>query len=95
MILHVKEAKYIEDYKVEVSFNDGRNGIADLRDAIRGPVFEHLKDTSAFAKLTVNKELNTIAWPNGADLAPEFIYFQAFKDDPELQAKFKKWGYIA
>jgi len=40
--------------KLEVSFNNGRHGIADL--------------------------------------APEYIFFQAFKDEPELQNKFKEWG---
>jgi len=38
--------------------------------------------------------LETIIWANGADLAPEYIYFKAFKDDPDLQEQFKKWGYL-
>ena len=94
MFLHVTNAKYIEAYKVEVSFNNGRKGIADLIDAIKGPVFEPLKNTSEFSSFTVDKELETIVWPNGADLAPEYIYYQAFKNEPELQSQFKQWGYI-
>jgi len=94
MFLHVTDAKYIEDYKVEVSFNNGRKGVADLTDALRGPVFEPLKNKSVFSNFTVDNELETIVWSNGADLAPEYIYFQAFKDDPELQSQFKSWGYI-
>ena len=43
MFLHVTNARYLEDYKVEVSFNDGRKGIADLTDALKGPIFEPLK----------------------------------------------------
>ena len=46
-----------------------------------------------FAKLYVDTELETIAWPNGTDLAPEFVYFQAFKNDPSLAEQFKVWGY--
>lgn len=95
MFLHVTNARYIEDYKVEVSFNNGRKGVADLIDAIKGPVFERLKNTSEFSSFTVDKELETIVWPNGADLAPEYIYYQAFKNEPELQSQFKQWGYIA
>lgn len=96
MILHVTEAKYIAGgYKVKVSFNDGRKGIADLSDALRGPVFEPLKEKAYFSRLRVDEELETITWPNGADLAPEYIYFRAFKDDPALQEQFKEWGYIA
>ena len=43
----------------------------------------------------IDEELETIVWPNGADLAPEYVYFQAFKEDPDLQSQFKQWGYIA
>ena len=95
MFLHVTEAKHIEGYKIEVSFNDGRSGVADLSTVLRGPVFEPLKSTPEFAKLRVDKELETVVWSNGADLAPEYIYYQAFKNEPELQEQFKKWGYIA
>ena len=94
MFLHVIDAKYVEDYKVEVCFNNGRKGIADLTESLTGSMFEQLKDKSMFADFTVDKELATISWSNGADLAPEYIYFQAFKNEPELQSQFKRWGYI-
>jgi hypothetical protein len=95
MFLHITNARYLEDYKVEVSFNNGRKGIADLADALKGAMFEPLKNKSVFSRLVVDKELDTIVWSNGADLAPEYIYFQAFKKEPELQSQFKQWGYIA
>ncbi len=95
MFLHVTEVKYLEDYKVEVSFNDGNKGVADLSQALTCPVFEPLLNKSEFANFSVDSELETIVWPNGADLAPEYIYFQAFKNVPELQKQFKQWGYIA
>ena len=94
MILHVTKARYVGDYKVAVTFNDGRTGIADLEDALGGPVFEALKDKSLFSQLEVDPELATLSWPNGADLAPEYIYFKAFEEDPELEEKFKEWGYV-
>jgi len=94
MFLHIVKAKYLKNYKVEVVFNNGREGIADLTDALKGPVFEGLKNEKEFSKLQVDSELETIVWPNGADLAPEYVYFQVFKDDPNLQLQFKKWGYI-
>ena len=95
MFLHITEAKYIKDYMVEVSFNNGRKGVANLSDALKGSVFESLKNKSNFSSFTVDEELETIVWSNGADLAPEYVYFQAFKNEPELQSQFKKWGYIA
>ncbi len=94
MFLHITKARYVKDYKVEISFNNGRKGIADLSDALKGPMFEPLKNYLTFSAFVVDKKLETIVWPNGADLAPEYIYFQIFKDDPELQSQFKQWGYI-
>ena len=94
MFLHVTNAKLLDGYRVEVCFDDGREGIADLAEALDGPMFEPLKDPEVFRKFRVDKELQTIVWPNGADLAPEYIYYQTFRDDPELQFTFRKWGYI-
>jgi len=33
-----------------------------------------LKDIQLFQKFRVDPELETVAWENGADLAPEFLY---------------------
>lgn len=95
MFLHVTDAKYLSDYNVHVSFNDGREGVADLANIFKGKIFEPLQDIAKFSNFIVDDELGTIVWENGADLAPEYIYFQAFKEEPELQNKFQKWGYIS
>ena len=42
-----------------------------------GEVFEPLKDTDVFRCFRVDTELDTIVWPTGADLAPEFLYERA------------------
>ena len=95
MILHVTDAKYLKDYLIEVTFNDGKKGIADLSQSLQGTVFDSLKNKKIFSQFKVDQELDTIVWPNGADLAPEYLYFQVFKNDQNLQSQFKKWGYIA
>ena len=93
MILYIIDAKCLEGYKVNIVFNNGRNGIADLRDELCGVIFNPLLDQSYFRLLKIDKELNTISWPNGADFAPEFLYYLAFKDEDDLQELFQKWGY--
>ena len=93
MFLHVSDATYIEDFKINIVFNNGRKGVVDLTDSLYGPVFEPLKNATLFSQVFVHKDLETISWPNGADLAPEYLYFKAFQNEPELQEQFKKWGY--
>ena len=94
MFLHVTKARPLDGYRVAVCFDDGREGVADLTEALKGPMFESLQDPDMFRQLQVDEELQTIVWPNGADLAPDYIYYQAFRDDSELQATFCTWGYL-
>ena len=94
MFLHLKAARPLGGYRVEVRFDDGREGIADLAEALEGPIFEPLRDPDVFRDFRIDEELRTIVWSNGADLAPEYVYYQAFRDEPELQPTFRKWGYV-
>ena len=73
MFLHVTDVRYLEDYKLELSFNDGVIKEVDLKDELYGEVFESLREVEYFKQVVVNEETNTIEWPNGADFAPEFL----------------------
>ena len=73
MILHVINAKYKKDYCLWIKFNDGAEGIVDLKDALYGEMFEPLKNLKKFRSFWVDPELETIVWKNGADFAPEFL----------------------
>ena len=68
------EARYVRDFVVWLRFNDGTRGEVDLAGELEGPVFEPLRDSAYFRQFVLHPELHTIVWPNGADLAPEFLY---------------------
>lgn len=72
-MLHVTDAKYIDGYRIWLTFDNGRSGEVDLADLLDGPVFEPLKDVQLFRQVRFDGYLGTITWPNGADLAPEFL----------------------
>jgi hypothetical protein len=74
MILHIKEAKYVDEYKIWIRFNDGIEGEVDLVNELEGEIFGPLRDISKFQSFKVDPVLETIVWENGADLAPEFLY---------------------
>lgn len=73
MHYNVVDARHVRDYVLWIKFEDGSEGEIDLANELWGPVFEPLKDVETFRKAFV-AEYGTIAWPNGADLAPEFLY---------------------
>lgn len=93
MILHITQAEYLHDYQVKLGFNNGKEGIANLETSLNGLAFSPLRDKNIFAQLKLDPELETICWPNGVDLAPEYLYYQTFKDDPNQQKKILNWGY--
>lgn len=95
-MLAVNEAKYSGDYCISLTFNNGRKGVANLKETIfhdKRPVFSKLKDESSFKDFKV--EHSTVVWFNELDLASEYLFYLAFKDDPDLQGQFKQWGYLA
>ena len=73
-MMRVIEAKYVKDYVLWLRFNDGTEGEVDLQDELYGEVFEPLKNKDLFKNFVLNPEWHTIAWPNGADFAPEFLH---------------------
>jgi hypothetical protein len=73
-MLNVREVTVRGEYRLWLQFNDGAEGEVDLREHLIGPVFEPLRDPVAFAAVRVDPEIRTIAWPNGADFAPEFLH---------------------
>lgn len=74
MIPKVIEAEYVHDYVVHLRFADGTEGDVDLSQELYGEIFEPLKNRETFAKVRVHPEFRTLCWPNGADIAPEFLY---------------------
>jgi hypothetical protein len=77
MIPRVVEVKPLQGYRLWLRFHDGKVGIIELINELWGPMFEPLKDPDLFLQVMVDPELETVIWPNGADLAPEFLYHGA------------------
>jgi len=74
----VKSAKYLDDYKIEVTFDNGRSGIADFSAyPSRVGIFAKFRDMNFFKSCRVNHELGVLAWGDDIDIAPETLYSMA------------------
>jgi hypothetical protein len=73
MLPRIVDAHYVSGFKIWIRFNDGVEGDVDLSRELTGPIFEPLHDVEAFKRFRLHPELRTLVWPNGADLAPEFL----------------------
>lgn len=74
MIPKVVQVAYRGAFTVYLWFADGTEGDVDLREALHGELFEPLRDPELFRQVSVPPEFKTLCWPNGADIAPEFLY---------------------
>ncbi len=72
----VVDARYVSNYIIWFRFQDGSEGEVNLAGELWGKVFEPLKDFETFRNFRLT-EYGTIEWPNGADIAPEFLYEKA------------------
>jgi glycine/D-amino acid oxidase-like deaminating enzyme len=76
----VIDLRVLPDYRLEIAFDDGTRGIANLKERLDGPIFEPLRDPAVFAQARID-EFGAVCWPNGADLAPDALC-DAFKSQP-------------
>jgi len=70
----IHSVRHVRGYTLWIEFADGIAGEVDFASELWGPVFEPLQDPALFRQFRLDKELNTIVWPTGADFAPEFLY---------------------
>ena len=68
----VTAAEYRGEYRIHLVFNDGVEGTVDFSTWLDGPIFESLKTEAYFQRFFLDG--GTVAWPNGADIAPETLH---------------------
>lgn len=76
-LVHVTDVEVIGDYVLRLTFEDGTVGDVSFEDRDWRGVFEPLRDPRRFAEVVVDKQMGTIVWPSGLDMAPEPLYAEA------------------
>ena len=73
MLVDVREIEVRSGRVVALTFEDGSRRVIDLEPYLHGPVFEEIRKNDArFREVRIQD--GTIAWPNGADIAPDTLY---------------------
>lgn len=90
-IYKVTSVKLNRDYVLLVGFDDGSQQEIDLSPILEGELYGPLKDIDLFRKVSIDPEIHTLIWPNGADFDPATLH-----DWPVYGPKFislaKQWA---
>ena len=90
-IYRVKSFEMIDDYILDIKFDDGTSQRIDFRPVLSGELYGPLQDLSLFNQVKVDSEVDTLVWPNGADFDPATLHnWPEYAE--ELAGQAQKWA---
>jgi hypothetical protein len=72
----------LKNYRLELTFNDGTRGIADLSNLIGSGVFKLWNDYSEFTKVKIG-DTGELTWGEQVDLCPDSLFLKVTGKKPE------------
>jgi hypothetical protein len=73
-IYRVLRVEIAGPYVLRVHFDDGSEQLIDFRPILAGELYGPLRDVDLFNQVTIDCEVHTLVWPNGADFDPETLH---------------------
>jgi hypothetical protein len=61
-------------FSLAVRFDDGTERRIDFRPVLHGELYGPLRDPALFSGVTLDGEVHTLVWPNGADFDPTTLH---------------------
>ena len=93
-IYRITAFEHLAPYRLRLTFDDGLTRTINFEPILEGELYGPLRDPAVFAQVTLDTEVHTIVWPNGADFDPATLH-----DWPEHEAAFRtaarKWAQAA
>jgi hypothetical protein len=73
MLTKVTRLERLGGFRLRVRFNDGSEGVHDFTAMVQepGPMLEPFRDEAYFVRVFL--EFGAPTWPNGFDIAPEWL----------------------
>jgi len=73
--IHKVKAFEIEGpYRLRIEFEDGLVRTIDFRSVLEGELYGPLSDLNQFNAVSLDREVHTLVWPNGADFDPATLH---------------------
>jgi hypothetical protein len=73
-IHRVERFEIVGPYTLALGFEDGTEQRIDFRPVWEGELFGPLQNPTVFNAVSLDKEVGTLTWPNGADFDPATLH---------------------
>ena len=90
-IHRVAAVEFLEGYALRVGFDDGTQQEIDLEPILAGEIYGPLRDPALFKKVTIDPEVHTLVWPNGADFDPATLHDWPAHEEA-MKALARRWA---
>lgn len=82
-IYQVLTVEVVGPYTLRVQFTDNTEQVINLKPVLAGELYGPLLDLQLFSRVSIDPEVKTLVWPNGADFDPATLH-----DWPDYQEAF-------
>jgi hypothetical protein len=73
-IYRVVSFRIVKPYTLHVQFDDGTEQEIDFQPVLGGELYRPLRDPKLFEQVSIDPEVKTLVWPNGADFDPNTLH---------------------
>lgn len=92
-ICRVESFEIAGSHTLRIGFDDGTHQTIDFTPVLEGELYGPLADAELFRQVTIDPEVHTLTWPNGADFDPATLH-----DWPEhvedLRQMARRWAEV-
>ncbi len=74
LIYRVRSFQIVAPYTLRVQFDDNTEQTINFQPVLVGELYGPLQDISLFNRVSIDHEVHTLVWPNGADFDPETLH---------------------
>jgi len=78
----VSKVKTLQGYRLDLTFDDGVNGVVDVSDLVGRGVFALWRDHRVFEQVRIGS-FGELVWEDKIDLCPDSLYLKATGRQPE------------
>jgi len=89
-IFRVRSFQVDAPYTLRIQFDDDSEHVISFERVLAGELYGPLRDLQLFNQVSIDPEIHTLVWPNGADFDPATLHDWPIYEN-ELIARAQKW----